>query len=747
VKRKIELLAPGGDIDSIKAAIVAGADAVYCGLNKFNARNRATNINVEDLPGIIRLAHTNNCKIYITLNIIVVDNEIPALIRLLNKLVNVNIDGVIIQDLGLLYIVSTYFKRFNIHASTQLTTHNSGQIEFLGTFNTTQVNLSRELNIREIKTLALIGHQNNMLSEVFVHGSSCICFSGDCYMSSVQGGNSGNRGRCSQPCRDQYLTTSAGINFPLNIKDNSAYFDLKELADSGIDSVKIEGRIKKFHYVYTVVDAWKKHLQQLDDGSKLRNDNSALYKVFNRDFSNAFLKGEISKDMFIDNPRDHSAIHISEEMDGDYEESLEKSKGDVYNERTDIIQSVEQKISRLSVSKAPLFIHISGKNGCPLKINIQTPDTSFELISETNLKNTGNEPLNYETFIARFKAINETEYYIEHINLEDFEPNLFLPFKELTALKKRILFILNGLKEMVDPIELPSFKKFEIENREPNLSVLISSQKEIPLYLETSAKIYFELPNNFNKVYSEYVDLFIQNTSLIPWFPSILIGDDYNAAAKFLELVRPKCIVTNNTGIAYHAFKIGIRWIAGPHLNIVNSYSLLCLKEKFNCSGSFISNEISKSQLSSIKTLENFELFYSIYHPIVLMTSRQCLFHQVTGCEKNTIDDKCIEQCEKRSSIRNLKDVSFIIEKSKGNFHTIYNEVNYLNTAVVGDFKNKFSTFLIDLRDIKTKTKVEIDKKSVITHFENLLKNNSESEPKIHQHIFPTTNSQYKIGI
>ncbi|MEI6348935.1 MAG: peptidase U32 family protein [Bacteroidota bacterium] len=747
MKRKIELLAPGGDIDSIKAAIVAGADAVYCGLNKFNARNRATNINVEDLPGIIRLAHTNNCKIYITLNIIVVDNEIPALIRLLNKLVNVNIDGVIIQDLGLLYIVSSYFKRFNIHASTQLTTHNSGQIEFLSTFNTTQVNLSRELNIREIKTLALIGHQNNMLSEVFVHGSSCICFSGACYMSSVQGGNSGNRGRCSQPCRDQYLTTSAGVNFPLNIKDNSAYFDLKELADSGIDSVKIEGRIKKFHYVYTVVDAWKKHLQQLYDGSKLSNDNSALYKVFNRDFSNSFLKGEISKDMFIDYPRDHSAIHISEEMDGDFEESLEKSKGDVYNERTDIIKSVEQKISLLSVSKAPLFIHISGKNECPLKINIQTSDTSFELISETNLKNTGNQSLNYVTFIARFKAINETEYYIEHINLEDFEPNLFLPFKELTALKKRILFILNGLKEMVDPIELPSFKKFEIENREPNLSVLISSQKDIPLCLETSANIYFELPNNFNKVYSEYVDLFLLNTSLIPWFPSILIGDDYKAAVKFLELVRPKCIVTNNTGIAYHAFKIGIRWIAGPHLNIVNTYSLLCLKEKFNCSGSFISNEISKSQLNSVKTLENFELFYSIYHPIVLMTSRQCLFHQVTGCEKNKIDNKCIEQCEMRSSIRNLKDVSFIIEKSKGNFHTIYNEINYLNTAVVRDFKNKFSTFLIDLRDIKTKTKVEIDKKSVINHFENLLKNNSESETKIHQHIFPTTNSQYKIGI
>ncbi|MCK5028995.1 MAG: U32 family peptidase, partial [Bacteroidales bacterium] len=131
MKRKIELLAPGGDIDSIKTAILTGADAVYCGLNKFNARNRAANISFEDLQGIIRLAHKNSCKVFLTLNIIVLDSEIPALIKLLNRLVNTHIDGVIVQDLGLLYLLSKYFKGLKIHASTQLTTHNKGQIQFL----------------------------------------------------------------------------------------------------------------------------------------------------------------------------------------------------------------------------------------------------------------------------------------------------------------------------------------------------------------------------------------------------------------------------------------------------------------------------------------------------------------------------------------------------------------------------------------------------------------------------------------
>ena len=135
MKRKIELLAPGGDIDSIKTAIIAGADAVYCGLDKFNARSRAANIQFKDLQGILRLAHKNDCQVFLTLNIIITDKEIPELIRLLNKLINTNIDGIIVQDLGMFYLLSNYFKGLNIHASTQLTTHNKGQIRFLNKLN------------------------------------------------------------------------------------------------------------------------------------------------------------------------------------------------------------------------------------------------------------------------------------------------------------------------------------------------------------------------------------------------------------------------------------------------------------------------------------------------------------------------------------------------------------------------------------------------------------------------------------
>ncbi|MBT4410924.1 MAG: U32 family peptidase, partial [Bacteroidetes bacterium] len=283
MNKKIELLAPGGNVDSIKAAIVAGADAIYCGLMKFNARNRAANISFDELQGLLRLAHQNNCQIFLTLNILILESEIPDLIRLLNRLVNTSIDGVIVQDLGLLYILSHHYKGLIIHASTQLTTHNEGQLKFLNELAVTRVNLSRELNLNEIKKLTYLGHELGMNTEVFVHGSYCISFSGICYMSSVIAGKSGNRGACSQPCRDPYETTAAGRRYPLNLKDNSAYYDLKELAGTGVSSLKIEGRIKDFEYVYTVVNAWRKQIDNYESGKKLSTDNSELYKVFNRD--------------------------------------------------------------------------------------------------------------------------------------------------------------------------------------------------------------------------------------------------------------------------------------------------------------------------------------------------------------------------------------------------------------------------------------------------------------------------------
>ena len=382
-----------------------------------------------------------------------------------------------------------------------------------------------------------------------------------------------------------------------------------------------------------------------------------------------------------------------------------------------------------------------------MRVRIETPDASFVLFSERDLTTRGTSPLDQKLIMGKFKAINDSEYFIEQLDLNKLQPDLYLTFKELSSLKNQILYILKDSKESYPPVELPLLKGQRDAEDKTSISVLISSQKDLNLCNESSADIYFQLSDSLSSRSPELIDMFIKNRTVIPWFPSVLIGEDYSAAVEVLQQVQPELIVTNNTGIACEANKLGISWIAGPYLNIVNSYSLLCLKEKFKCSGSFISNEINKQQIRSIRKPDDFKLYYSIYHPIVMMTSRQCFFHQLTGCEKEGIDAECTGSCSRSASLTNLKKTSFIIDKSRGAYNSIYADTHFLNTDIVTDMPGKFSSLFIDLRDIKTKTLAELDKSKIIQLFENHLSGSSESKQGLHQTIHPTNNTQYKKGL
>lgn len=743
----MELLVPGGDVDCIKAAILAGADAVYCGLDKFNARNRAANISFDELQGVIRLAHQHHCKVFLTLNILILENEIAALVELLNKLANTKVDGLIVQDLGLLYILHRYFPSLQVHASTQMTTHNPGQIKFLGKIGVHRVNLSRELNLNEIKQLTSVASEHEISTEVFVHGSQCLSFSGICYMSSYYGGNSGNRGRCSQPCRDRYRTTLAGKEYPLNLKDNAAYTNIGALSDAGVYSLKIEGRIKKSDYIYTVTNTYRKQLDSWLRHETLKRDSSELYKVFNRDFSNAYLTGNISKEMFVDNPRDHSIKRLAEVNQFLLPEEKERAEKGLYDEKDRIKAEVDEKIKQLSIEKMSLSVFVSGRVGSPLKVTIKTDETSFDVYSKKMLTDTGTEPLGYEALFKRLKAINEAEYYISDLNLDGLEGRLYLPFSELTKIKNQVLYVLNDKNDPIAPVRLPAFKNVSEPLVQARMSVIIYSIEDFNLLKGTDAIVYFKLPSSLKTNLTELVDAFRQEPALIPWFPAIIIGDDYQLVLEFLDKTKPKLLVTDNTVIAFEACEKGIGWIAGPSFNLINSYSLMCLKKHFNCSGAFISNEISKNQIKSINKPEGFLLFCSIFHPELLMTTRQCLSHQIVGCDKNVVDESCIRHCEKSSSITNSKGISFGIEKSKGNYHRIYGHRHCLNTEIVTDMHNRFHAFVIDLNTVKTETIIKVDKTDLLHCFKELISGKAGFEEELHKIITSTTNSAYRKGI
>nr|WP_302471394.1 U32 family peptidase [Vibrio antiquarius] len=667
-KRKVvtrdqfELLAPGGDLDSIKAAIAAGADAIYCGLDRFNARNRATNLTLDNLNGVLTLAHQHSGKIFLTLNVLILESEIPAIVRLLSQLNTTKIDGVIVQDLGLAYILKHHFPDLDVHASTQLNTHNEGQILFLNQLTASRVNLSRELNIDEIKHLAQFGREHNVMMEVFVHGSYCIGFSGICYISSARNGASGNRGRCSQPCREQYETTKTGNSYPLNMKDNSAFGDLEALADAGVYSLKVEGRIKKSHYVYTVVDNWRQQIDRLCEGLELSEDTTELYTVFNRDFSNAFLQGNFGKAMYIDNPRDHAVKHFSKVYQCQSADDVQAVKKKLYDDKTAIIEKVAEQTKSFDVAST----QVSG----------------------------------------------------------------------------------SSLKGSIDVPTLPALPQPEPRQGAPKLSVLLSSAQEAMLCEYHDIDVYYQLPMGLSGELSAMIELFQANPMLKPWFPAILIGEDYHAARVFLETIQPELLITNNSGVGMIAKELGLGWVAGPQMNTVNSYAFKCLQDEFAASGAFVSNELNMKQMRHIKRPKNMRSFYSIYHPNTLLTSRQCLFQQTEGCRKVKVNKGCLKRCDKRTSIINLKDNPYVVQKQKGSHNSIYSEHNVLNLQVLHDLPQLFTDVLIDLRDIQTETKVSASKPELIDAFLALLEEHSEQTVQtLNAMIQPTANAQYLKGL
>jgi len=744
---KLELLAPGGDVEAIKAAIAAGANAVYCGLDAFNARNRASNLSMDELYGVIRLAHEYHCEVFLTLNVVILEHEVPVLAKLLNQLVNSGIDGIIVQDMGVFNIVKKYFPTLDIHASTQMTTHNEGQILFLNELGASRVNLSRELNLPEITKLTALAHENNILTEVFVHGALCIAFSGQCYSSSVSVGNSGNRGRCSQACRDKYEETAAGNEYPLNLKDNSAYFDLPQLIEAKVDSLKIEGRIKGAHYVYTVTDTWRKQINRSIESGVVTGDDSNLHKVFNRSFTNSFLTGKLTKDMFIDSPKDYSAKHALEKSGAITEQESQDVQQNLYDDKQALGITLADKIKALNIDKADLVISIRAELGETLIFAAQTGGRDFVVTSTSLLRQSKDSSITADLLTKRLKSFNNESYILTGIDFSNLNEGLSVPFKELTAMKNELAFVLNGSIELVPHTEMPKLAQNPKVEASPKLSLLISDEKDAHLCGVTDADIYFKIPESLKKGCDKYSDILLRNPRFIPWFPAVLIGKDYLEAVRILELTKPKTIVTNNSGVAYKAYEMGIEWIAGPFLNTTNSHALLEMQEVLDCKGAFISNEINRHQIRNIRRPKNFKLLYSIYHPILMMTSRQCFFQRTVGCKKAAIEDNCMLSCKKATTITNVKGISFAVDKQKGGYPSIYNHEQFLNLEAVRDFSDLFDEFFIDLTDIGSGSKEKLDKVRLVREFEKFLVDENQTKEALHDMVEVRTNAQYEQGL
>ena len=314
----IELLAPAGSWEALEAAVNAGADAVYMGGKSFGARAYASNFDEEEMAKAVFFAHMHRVRIYITVNTLVDDSEMLSLAQYLVFLHNVGVDGIIVQDLGVIRLAKKIVPDLPLHASTQMTITNSGGVDFAIAAGMERSVVARELSLKEIKAACSRGTE----IEAFIHGALCVCYSGQCLMSSLIGGRSGNRGRCAQPCRLPYkllnedgkemLAGKDAGQYLLSPKDMNTLKILPQLIEAGVVSYKIEGRMKRPEYVAVVVDAYRRAIDSYKAGNYQvpEEDFANIEQIFNRDFTTAYMVNRPGKEMMSDRRPNNRGVLI-----------------------------------------------------------------------------------------------------------------------------------------------------------------------------------------------------------------------------------------------------------------------------------------------------------------------------------------------------------------------------------------------------------------------------------------------------
>lgn len=362
-----ELLAPVSSIDALKIAVNAGADSIYLSGHKYGARAYAENFSKGELIEAVEYAHLRNVKVYVTVNTLIMDEEMEAVLSYLVFLYSIGVDAVLIQDIGLANLSRRIIPGLDIHASTQMTIHNLDNLKWAKNHGFSRVVLSRELSMEEIQEMVKYANKNNIELEIFSHGALCYSYSGRCYMSSLIGARSGNRGMCAQPCRkkyelDIYNTEEKKIinNHPLmegyllSPKDLYAYTQLDELVKLGISTIKIEGRMRSLEYLAITINTYRKALDEIKSLNKAtpkqwkpkNKDIENLKLGFNRGFTKGNLFSKNNEEMMSQEKPGHFGLLMGTVTSYDTERSAAviHIKSDTFPEKNDGIFIVDERL-------------------------------------------------------------------------------------------------------------------------------------------------------------------------------------------------------------------------------------------------------------------------------------------------------------------------------------------------------------------------------------------------------------------
>ena len=619
--KKVELLAPAGNMEMLKYAIMAGCDAVYLGGTNFGARAFSKNFNDEEIINAINYAHLYGVKVYVTVNTLIYDDEVNDFLNYVEFLHKNNVDAIIIQDFGMFDLIRKVFPNLELHCSTQMHIHNLDGTLLMEKLGAKRVVLARETSIDTIK---LIKEKSDIELEIFVHGSLCVSYSGQCLMSSLIGGRSGNRGTCAGSCRLKYDILDEDNrklnngNYPLSMKDLNTIEHIGTLLDLGISSLKIEGRMKSPPYVYMVVSLYRQAIDSYyRDGLVKFNDNDLLKlrKIFNREYTKGFIFNELNSQVINQYTPNHRGVRIGTVIDyrngiakirlsdtltcgsGLRIKSLKKEVGVMVNEFyvnnklvkeayegdiisikvNDVVNSndivlitmdngINKEIKSI-IENNPRKVMINGR--CILKIGnkieFSLNDGINEVVVFGNIVNKAiNKSISYEDIVSKLDRLGNSIYKYSNLDIV-MDDNIFVNYSELNNLRQDAICKLNELRQYKINYRKDSYY-IDVRDypRERRSSILIDDKYK-----------YDRVKDKYDIIYSEVM---CDNT--IRKVPRVI--DGYNMKSPFLageigSLYKNKNIYTDFSLNVTNAYTVAFLHSLGADM-VTLSYELNDIK-------------------------------------------------------------------------------------------------------------------------------------------------------------------------
>ena len=621
-KRLPELLAPAGSFESLKAAIAGGADAVYFGGGDFNARINAKNFTNDEIKQAIDILHSCGRKAYITLNTLVHGKELESYLRFAEFVYLAGADALIVADIGGAEAIHRHLPNLELHASTQMSGHNLAEAELLAKHGFSRMVCARELPRDDIEYLV----KNSPIEiEMFTHGALCVCHSGQCLFSSLVGGRSGNRGECAQPCRLPYADENGKQSYPLSLKDLSLAGHITDLIDYGVQSLKIEGRMKSPEYVYGVVRAFR---TLLDEGKNATYEElSLLARVFSR---GGFTQG------YFDRKINSSMLGIR----SDEEKSISKTA--LYSS-----EKIDETIPQKTKINALARIYLDR----PIELTLtcgKTEVTAYGQKPERAI----NAPLSPENIKKNLTKFGATNFVIENFILQ-YDDTVMLPLSALNELRRNACQMLeSSLNE--GKIERVGFEKYINVTPKGERKSLRTARFYRAEQITDAAREYFDviyLPlQNFNG----------ECEGIIP--PPVFFDSELEKVDKMLQKAKEngaKYALVGNLGALELAKKHGFIIHGDFRFNVYNSETVAKL-ESLDVENIILSPELTIPQIRDIGG----DTAAIVYGRIPLMLLEKCVSREATTCEK----------CERGlATITDRRGITFPILKEFEHRNVIYN--------------------------------------------------------------------------